>query len=96
LGIFKSISRRYSVFLITAISGIFLFALLGSRGLMQVYHLKLERDRIQRSNAQLIEENKKLAEQIERLRNNREEVEKIAREELKLVRKGEIVYQFER
>jgi cell division protein FtsB len=30
------------------------------------------------------------------LRNNKEEVEKVAREELGLVRKGEIVYQFEK
>ena len=73
-----------------------LFAIFGSRGLIQIYKLKDERNRIQMSNARLEEENRKLAEQIGRLRNNKEEVEKVAREELGLVKKGEIVYQFEK
>jgi cell division protein FtsB len=43
----------------------------------------------------LREENQKLAEQIERMKHNKEEVERIAREELGLVKKGELVYKFE-
>jgi len=44
----------------------------------------------------LREENRKLAQQIERMKKNKkEEVERIAREELGLVKKGEIVYKFE-
>ena len=74
----------------------FLFAIFGSRGLVQVYKLKGEGNRIQMSNARLQEDNRKLVEQIRRLRNNKEEVEKVAREELGLVKKGEIVYQFEK
>ncbi len=73
-----------------------LFALLGGRGIMQIYQLKEERNRIQESNARLQEENRKLAEKINRLRTNKEEVEKVAREELGLVKKGEIVYQFDK
>ncbi len=72
------------------------FAIFGSRGLIQFYKLKEERNRIQMSNARLQEENRRLAVQIGRLRNNKEEVEKVAREELGLVKKGEIVYQFEK
>ena len=58
--------------------------------------LREERDRIQVSNARLEDENKKLAEQIRRLRTDKEEVERIAREEMMLVGKGEIVYQFDK
>ena len=78
------------------ISGMLLFAVFGSRGLVQIYKLKDERNRIQLSNARLQEENRRLGAQIERLRHNKEEVEKVAREELGLVKKGEIVYQFEK
>ena len=63
---------------------------------MQIYHLKEERNRIEGSNARLQEENRKLAEKVNRLRNNKDEVEKVAREELGLVKKGEVVYQFEK
>jgi len=42
------------------------------------------------------DENQKLTQQVQRLRYHKEEVEKIAREELGLVKKGEIIYQFER
>ena len=72
-----------------------LFAIFGSRGLIQIYQLKEERSRVQMSNARFQEENRRLAEQIKRLRNNKEEVEKLARE-LGWAKKGEIVYQFER
>jgi len=72
------------------------FTLFGGRGLLQIYHLKEERDRIHLSNARLRDENEKLLQQVQRLRHNKEEVEKIAREELGLVKKGEIIYQFER
>jgi cell division protein FtsB len=64
--------------------------------LLQIYHLKEERDRIDLSNARLRDENQKMLQQVQRLRYNKEEVEKIAREELGLVKKGEIIYQFER
>jgi len=71
------------------------FGILGGRSLMQIYHLKGEREKIRIANARLREENQKLAEQIERMKHNKEEVERIAREELGLVKKGELVYKFE-
>jgi cell division protein FtsB len=94
LGIFH---RRYLLYLTAFIAVMFFFIIFGGRGLMQVYHLKEERDKIRSANSRLGEENKKLADQIERMKHNKkEEVEKIAREELGLVKKGEVVYQFER
>ncbi|MCJ7493105.1 MAG: septum formation initiator family protein [Deltaproteobacteria bacterium] len=63
---------------------------------MQIYHLKEEREKIKIATGRLSEENRKLAQQIERMKKNKkEEVERIAREELGLVKKGEIIYKFE-
>jgi len=93
---FGPLQKKYLLFLGLFISGMLLFALFGSRGLIQIYKLKEERDRIQTNNARLQEENRRLGEQINRLRTDKDEVEKIAREERGMVRKGEIVYQFEK
>jgi cell division protein FtsB len=72
------------------------FTIFGGRGLMQIYHLKEEREKIKIAAGRLSEENRKLAQQIERMKKNKkEEVERIAREELGLVKKGEIIYKFE-
>jgi cell division protein FtsB len=63
---------------------------------MQIYHLRQEREKIELVNARLRAENQKLTMQIERMKHSKEEVERIAREELGLVKRGEVVYQFER
>jgi cell division protein FtsB len=93
---FGPLQKKYLLLLGLFISGMLLFALFGSRGLMQIYKLKEERDRIQAGNVRLQEDNRKLGEQINRLRNDKDEVEKIAREERGMVKKGEIIYQFEK
>jgi cell division protein FtsB len=93
---FGPLEKKYLAFLALLIFGVLLFAIFGSRGLMQIYQMREERDRIQMSNARLEDENKKLAEQIRRLRTDKDEIERIAREEMMLVGKGEIVYQFEK
>jgi len=88
--------HRYLIWGGLSVAALILFALFAGRGIMQIYHLKEERDRIQGNNARLQEENRNLAEKISRLRNSKEEIEKVAREELGLVKKGEIIYQFEK
>lgn len=93
----RAFRKKYLFCLVGFIAIIFFFIIFGGRSLMQIYHLKEEREKIRTANARLREENQKLADQIERMKNNKkEEVEKIAREELGLVRKGEVVYQFEK
>ena len=93
---FGSIQKKYLFCLTLFVSGMLLFAIFGSRGLVQIYKLKEERHLIQVKNVRLQEENRKLAEQVKKLKQGKEEVEKVAREELGLVKKGEIVYQFEK
>ncbi len=95
LRFFGSIQKKYLILLAVFASTMLLLAVFGGRGLMQIYHLKEERAKIEVTNTHLMEENQKLSELVGRMRRNKEEVEKIAREDLGLVKKGELVYQFE-
>jgi cell division protein FtsB len=92
-GVFR---KKYLFLLALFLSGVILFGVFGGRALMQIHQLKEERNRMQGANARLQEENRKLAEKVNRLKNSKEEVEKVARDELGLVKKGEIVYQFDK
>ena len=91
----RTLPKKYLLCFGALVAAMMLFTIFGGRGLLQIYHLSEERDRILLSNARLREENQKLSQQIQRL-HNKEEVEKIAREELGLVKLGEIIYHFER
>ena len=94
---FGSIQKKYILCLSGLILIMFLLAIFGARGLWQIYRLKAERQKISFSNVALMAENRRIASQVERMRHyKKEEVERIAREELGLVKKGEIVYQFEK
>ncbi|MCX5905639.1 MAG: septum formation initiator family protein [Deltaproteobacteria bacterium] len=94
--VFDFFQNKYLAYLIIFVSAMVVFGVFGVRGLMNIYYLRGEREKVRTVNARLSEENRRLAEQINRLRHNKEEVEKIAREELGLAKKGEIVYQFEK
>ena len=94
---FGSIQKKYLFCLAGLVIVMFLLAVFGARGLWQIYSLKEERQKIWTSNASLVTENRRLADQVERMRSHKkEEVERIAREELGLVKKGERIYQFEK
>ena len=72
-----------------------LYIFLGDKGgLIRFIELKIEKNRLQNEIEQLIEENKKVREEIKALRTDKKFIERIAREELGLVKKGEIVYKF--
>jgi cell division protein FtsB len=92
----RTLPTKYLLCLGALVAAMLVFTLFGGKGLLQIYHLREERERIHLSNARLQEENQRLTQQVQRLRYQKEEVEKIAREELGLVKKGEVIYQFER
>ena len=70
----------------------FLFVIgLGKRGAADLYQLKLERDRLQAANLALQKKNRALYRTIERLKNDPEFVENIARTELGMTRRDEVV-----
>lgn len=89
-------SKKMIVFIVIFGFALLAFIFFGGRGLVQIYQLRVEKEKIQAQNALLREENQKLTEKIARLRHSKEEIEKIAREDLGLAKKGEIIYQFEK
>jgi len=71
------------------------YSCLGERGLMNVLTMRQELEKIQLVNKTLDEENKSLQEYNCLLRNDTHYIERIAREELGLLKPGEHVYFFE-
>jgi len=67
---------------------------LSKRGILRVYRMDLERQKyIDRIRA-LKKENKDLLEEIRRLKKDRDYIERIARQELGLIRENEVIYRF--
>jgi cell division protein FtsB len=70
----------------------FLFVVgLGDRGAADLYQLKLQRDRLRQANAELQKRNEAQYRTIERLKHDAEFVESIARRELGMIAKDEVV-----
>jgi cell division protein FtsB len=73
----------------------FLFVIgLGDRGAVDLYKLHLKKVRLDESNLELQKKNRDLYRSIQRLKTDLEFVENIARSELGMVGKDEVVYQF--
>ena len=68
-----------------------LFILFSDRGLADLVSLKSERDRLRQENMRLKEENDALYRAIERLRNDPEYIESVARKELGMIKKDEVI-----
>lgn len=71
-----------------------LFTISGERGVFHLWRLGEEKKRLEERTFLLQKENELLRERIYRLRHDDRYLEKIAREDLGLVRAGEIVYRF--
>jgi cell division protein FtsB len=95
VGRLKGVNRKIVITILLLISVMIFFAFFGNKGLLQVYRLKKEFKEIERANMELQRENKRLRAEIENLRTNKKYIEELARRELGLVKKGEIVYQFD-
>jgi len=74
-------------FLASLILLLSVYAIVGERGVFHLWRLRGEK-------AQLDEENEALRQRISRLLHDDSYLEKIAREELNLVRPGEVIYRF--
>jgi cell division protein FtsB len=68
--------------------------MIGDRGVFHLWRLKGEKRRLDEQNYRLQKENESLRRRISRLRHDDTYLEKFAREELNLVRPGEIIYRF--
>ena len=73
-----------------------LVTIVGERGVLHLWRLHGEKDRLDEQNYRLQKENEALRERVYRIRNDNAYLEKLAREELNLVRPGEVIYRFSR
>ena len=87
-------STRQSILLAFAILTLFsmlLIIVFGENGLADLYLLKNEKDRLLKRNAELVQENLSLYRQIERLKNDLQFLENVARKELGVIGKNELI-----
>ena len=83
-----------SLSLFVAIVG--LLTIFGDRGLIRVYKLSKERDSIKNYNEKIKAENTAMKEEMELLKTDDKYIELIARKELGMIGRNELVYQFEK
>jgi len=94
--------RRRKKYTLWAVLGVVLAlfllyqALFGGRGLWRIFRLHREHGRLVAKALELEAENQRLRERIERLQDEADtyELERLAREELGLLRPDEVVYRF--
>jgi cell division protein FtsB len=71
-----------------------LVTIVGERGALHLWRLRGEKSRLNAQNYRLQKENDILRQRISRIRNDKHYLEKLAREELNMVRPGEVIYRF--
>jgi len=71
-----------------------LVTIVGERGVLHLWRLRGEKSRIDEQNYRMQRNNEALRQKIVRVRQDDYYLEKLAREELNMVRPGEIVYRF--
>jgi cell division protein FtsB len=71
-----------------------LYSIVGERGAFHLWRLRAEKVALDEQNYRTQRQNEALRQRIARLRRDDSYLEKIAREELNLVRPGEIIYRF--
>ena len=89
------ISRRWPLYFLTALILLLsLYTIVGERGAIHLSRLRGEQVTLDEQNYRLQKENEVLRQRISRLRYDDLYLEQIAREELNLVRPGEVIYRF--
>jgi cell division protein FtsB len=88
-------SSRWLLYLLAcSIVLLSLYTIVGDRGAIHLWRLQGERAKLDEQNYRLHRDNEALRQRILRLRNDDAYLEMIAREELNLVRPGEVIYRF--
>jgi cell division protein FtsB len=95
MGPSKAYNKSVLVTILLLVSVMIFFTFFGDKGLLQVYRLRRELKEIERDNKELRQENDRLRAEIDNLKTDRKYIEELARRELGLVKKGEIIYQFD-
>jgi len=87
-------TRKQNIFIAVALFllfSLFFFIIFSDRGLMDLNMLRKERDQLAEKNQLLNHENLTLSNEIDRLQNDPKYIENIARQELGMVGKDELI-----
>ncbi|MDH3955582.1 MAG: septum formation initiator family protein [Desulfobacteraceae bacterium] len=87
-------SLKKNIMLVLAIMTmllLLLFIVFGENGIMDLYKLKMEKDNLSKQNDELKKENISSYREIERLKNDPRYVEDVARKELGVIGKDEVI-----
>lgn len=68
------------------------FAVFGNRGVVQILQAERQKQQLQAQLAELQQQQQRLREEIDRLQNDRDYWEQLARKNLGMVREGELIY----
>jgi len=82
---------RYLIIFLVLMGFLIIF---GNNGLVDNYVMKEKLNILKEENAQIVLENNGLKKEISLLRNHPQYIESVARKELGMVRKGDVVYRF--
>jgi len=89
------LSPRWPLYLLSALILLLsLVTIVGDRGALHLWRLRGEKSRIDAQNYLMQRKNEELRQRIARVRHDNHYLETLAREELNMVRPGEIVYRF--
>ncbi len=91
---FRLLQHWFSCLLLLLILLLSVSTIFGERGALHLWRLRAEKGKLDEQNHRLQQENQVLRQRIDRLRHDDFYLEKIAREELNLVRPGEVIYRF--
>jgi cell division protein FtsB len=91
----EQVSRRWQIYLLASLMfSLFVYTIVGERGAVHLWRLRGEKVSLDEQNYRLQKENETLRRRIFRLRTDDRYLEEVARQELNLVRPGEVVYRF--
>ena len=86
--------RRWPLVPLLLVLAMLLLAVFGDRGLLRAVQYRRQKEALEAELRQLEEANAALRKEIAALRSDRRTIEGIARKELGMVRKDELIYQF--
>ena len=88
------IARRPALWAALALFALAAGSVFGSGGVIDLNHLSVERDELAEDVFSRVRDNAELAQRIHTLRTSDRELERLARQQLGMVRENEIVYHF--
>ena len=92
----NSAGNKKKIYFIVIIAAISVLAVFGDKGLLDVWKFRKERQKLLVQKSQLEEENRRLADEIRLLKTDKQYALSIARQELGMVKKDEVIYMIEK